>query len=108
MRIRFHEKLYTDDISNRQLASIKKKVALHSPRLRLYLVTLPFGNQGILEVYWYPELLQKIYRKMNGEIVVVGVARDRDTAFLLIERIISEIGVQENHIPVREFFEENR
>lgn len=105
MRIRFHEKLYSDDISDRKLRSIKKKVAMRSPKLNLYLVTLPLGNQGILEVYWYPELLQKAYRSMKGELVVVGVANDRDTAFELVRQIISEIGVQEVSIPVEEFFE---
>lgn len=108
MKIRFHKKLYRDDISDRKLASIKKRVTMKLPGLKLYFITLPLGSQGILEVYWYPELLQKVYRKMDGELVVVGMAYDRDTAFLLIERIISEIGVQENGIPVKEFFEENR
>lgn len=108
MKIRFHEKLYSDDISDRKLFAIKKKVALRSPKLRLYLVTLPLGSQGILEIYWYPELLQKIYREMTGELVVVGVAYDRDTAFRLVSQIIEEIGVQEARIPVKEFFEEYR
>lgn len=108
MKIRFHEKLYSDDISDRKLGFIKKKVALRSPKLNLYLVTLPLGSQGILEVYWYPELLQKAYRKMTGELVVVGVAYDRDTAFELVWQIVSEIGVQEAHVPVKEFFEEYR
>lgn len=108
MKIRFHEKLYSDDISDRKLFDIKKKVALRSPKLKLYLVTLPLGNQGILEIYWYPELLQKMYRKMTCELVVVGVAYNRDTAFQLVSQIIAEIGVQEARIPVKDFFEEYR
>lgn len=108
MRIRFHEKLYSDGISDRKLAAIKKKVAYRSPKLRLFLITLPLGGQGIMEVYWYPELLQKVYRKMKVELVVVGVARDRDSAFELVEHIISDIGVQEDGISVKRFFEESR
>lgn len=108
MKIRFHEKLYSDDISDRKLRSIKKKVAMRSPKLKLYLVTLPLGSQGILEVYWYPELLQKVYRNMKSELVVVGVANDRDAAFELVRQIISEISIQEAYVPVKEFFEEYR
>ncbi|MDE6433479.1 MAG: hypothetical protein K2L07_04550 [Lachnospiraceae bacterium] len=108
MKIRFHEKLYSDDISDRKLRSIKKKVAMRSTKLKLYLVTLPLGKQGILEVYWYPELLQKVYRNMKSELVVVGVANDRDAAFELVRQIISEISIQEAYVPVKEFFEEYR
>ncbi|MDD6070191.1 MAG: hypothetical protein PUC12_05155 [Clostridiales bacterium] len=108
MRIRFHEKLYSDGISDRRLSFIKKKVAKASPKLNLFLITLPFGKQGILEVYWYPELLQEVYRKITDELVVVGVAYDRNAAFELIEQIISEVGVQGEYIPVKEFFEESR
>lgn len=108
MRIRFHEKLYSDGISDRRLSSIKKKVEKGFPKLKLFLITLPLNSQGILEVYWYPELLQEVYRKVTGELVVVGVAYDRNAAFELIEQIISEIGVQGDYIPVKEFFEESR
>ena len=108
MRIRFHEKLYSDGISDRRLAALRKKVARWSPKLNLFLITLPLGKQGVLEIYWYPELLQKVYRQMEGELVVVGMAYDRNTAFELIRQIISEIGVQGECIPVKEFFEESR
>jgi hypothetical protein len=107
MKIRFHEKLYREGISDRRLSSIRRRVKLHSPKLRLYFVTLPLGNQGILEVYWYPELLQGIYKKLDEELTVVGIAYDREEAFWLVEKIIADIGLQGDGIPVKEFFEEH-
>ena len=108
MNIRFHEKLYIDDISDKQLVSIKKKIQRKSPKLNLYLITLPVGNQGILEVYWYPELLQYFYQKMYTEIIVVGLAGSREEAFNIIRKIVIEIGLQENKISVDEFFKESK
>lgn len=107
MKIRFHEKLYIDGITKRKLLSIQKKVRRFSPKFQVYLVTLPIGNQGILEVYWYPELLQKVYRRMEHELVVVGVAADRAGAFSLIENIVSDMLANENRICVEHFFEEH-
>ena len=108
MNIRFHEKLYIDDISDKKLVSIKKKIRKKSPKLNLYLITLPIGNQGILEVYWYPELLQHFYQKMHTEVIVVGLAGSRDEAFDIIQKIVIEIGLRENKIPVDEFFKESK
>lgn len=103
MNIRFHEKLYSD-FSDRKLASIKKKIQKKSPKLNLFLVTLPIGRQGILEVYWYTELLQSFYQKLDKEVVVVGLAADREEAFSLIETIITDIGLHDGKIPINEFF----
>lgn len=107
MNIRFHEKLYIDDISDKKIASIKKKIKRGFPKLNLYLITLPIGNQGILEVYWYPELLQNFYRKRKKELIVVGLAGSKEGAFEIIQRMITEIGLQGNKIPVDEFFKES-
>ena len=79
MDIRFHEKLYKYKISARGLASMKRKIKKGSLRLNLFLVTLPVGTQGILEVYWYPELLQTFYRQIEEELIVVGIARKENT-----------------------------
>lgn len=108
MDIRFHEKLYRNGISKRKLASISRKIQQKSPKLNLFLVTLPLGRQGILEVYWYPELLQRVYQQMDEELIVVGLAKTREEAFLLVEQIIMDIGVKKGEIPVKQFFEEKQ
>lgn len=107
MKIRFHEKLYKDKISDFQLAAIHRKIKRRSPKLNLFLIALPIGNQGILEIYWYPELLQSVYRHMDVELIVVGLAHNRENAFQLIEQILEEAGFAEGNISVRDFFEES-
>lgn len=107
MDIRFHEKLYKYKISARGLAAMKRKIKKGSLRLNLFLVTLPVGTQGILEVYWYPELLQTFYRQIEEELIVVGIARNREDAFELVKQIIADAGFQEGNIQIDAFFEEN-
>lgn len=106
MRIRFHKKLYKGSISDKKLDVIKKKVKWGFPKLNLFLITLPISDQGILEVYWYPELFQKLYREMENELVVVGIARTREKAFEIIKSMIEDIGVSGDCILVRDYFEE--
>ena len=106
MDIVFHDRIYREDISDRKMASIQKKIQKRSPKLNLFLVTLPIGNQGILEIYWYPELLQPFYQRRKQKIVVVGVAMSREGAYELVEKIIKDVGFQDGVIPVTEFFEE--
>ena len=52
--------------------------------------------------------MQKIYQKHADDIIVVGVAFDRDTAFELVEQIVSEASLKGENIPIKEFFEESR
>ena len=106
MDIRFHEKLYTDGLSDKKLASAKKKIKRKSPKINLFLITLPVGKQGILEIYWYPELLQSFYQNMDIEMTVVGIARSRETAFELIKMMIKDIGCEKGQIPIEQFFKE--
>lgn len=107
MDIIFHEKLYRDGISQREWKRIRKKIKNRRPGLNLYFVTLPLGADGLLEVYWYPELLQCAYQKLNVALTVVGIAHSREEAFAQIEEIITDVGWQAGNIPVAEFFRES-
>lgn len=104
MDIQIHEQLYSEGISDRKLTSFKKKLKRKSPKLDLFLVTLPLGEEGILEVYWYPELLQAYYQKMDVELVVVGLATTRDVAFHMIEQIVLDVGLKDGKIPIKDYF----
>lgn len=107
MTIKFHEKLYRDGISDKKYISIKKKVNRKSPKINLFFIALPISNQGLLEIYWYPELLQEAYQKLETELVIVGIANSREEAFALVEEIITDIGVEGHVIPVYEYFKES-
>ena len=104
MDIRIHKQLYSEGISDRKLASFRKKLERKSPKLDLFLVALPLGQEGVLEVYWYPELLQTYYQKLDVELVVVGLATSRDVAFHLIEQIVLDVGCVDGKIPIKDYF----
>lgn len=104
MVIHFHEQLYSEGITDRKLASFKKKIKKKSLKLDLFLVTLPLGKEGVLEVYWYPELLQRYYQSMNAELIVVGMAKNRDEAFHVIEQIVLDVGMEDGILPVKDYF----
>lgn len=107
MEIRFHKQLYKDKISDFQFAAIRRKMKKGSPKLDLFLITLPVGMQGILEVYWYPELLQPFYQQMDAEFVVVGLAWNRRSAFHLIQKIVQDAGFVEGKGSIRDYFKES-
>ena len=100
MDILFHEKMYHNGYSEKKIAKIRKKIQ------KLFLVTLPIGPEGILEVYWYPELLQNVYQRSSEQLVVVGLASSREDAFELVEQIVRDVGWKTGNIPIRDYFEE--
>lgn len=105
MDIRMHKKLYIMELSNRKLVKIKNRIRKRQFQ-DIFLITLPIGKEGVLEVYWYPELLQSFYKQMQIELTVVGIAQSRDEAFELIRRIVEEVKVLDKDILVSEFFKE--
>lgn len=107
MNIRFHKRLYSSHMSKWKLISIQNKIKRHSKKLAVFLITLPIGNQGMMEIYWYPELLQSYYQKMNVELEVIGIAYTRREAFELVKDIVEDAGVPEGKVSIVEFFKEH-
>ena len=101
----FHEKLYTEGMSPRKIKNICSKVKKGSVNPGIFLITLPLMDEGLLEVYWYPEFLQPVYKALDQEVVVVGIAGSREDAFSLIERIVRDVGVSGGKIPLLDYFE---
>ena len=107
MEFRFHKQLYSDGLSPNKISSAKRKIMHGAKTLNMFLITLPIGGEGILEIYWYPELTQKIYQDMDVTVTVVGLAKSREDAFSLVERIVKDIGVYNGEISVIDYFGEN-
>lgn len=107
MKFTFHKQLYSDGLSPNKLSSAKRKITHGAKTLNMFLITLPIGGEGLLEIYWYPELLQKIYRDMDVTVIVVGIAKSREDAFSLVERIVKDIGVNNGKVSVIDYFGEN-
>ena len=104
MRFRFHDKLYSDGYSDRQLKNVKNNIIKGKLKTGPFLVTLPVANEGVLEIYRYPEFLQPAYKNIDDEVVVVGIAKSKEDAFSLVERIVKDVGVVDGKLNIMDFF----
>ncbi len=95
MVFRFREQLYSDGFSDRKLKSVCRQIKYGKVNPCIFIITLPLTDDGILEIYRYIELLQPPYRKLKQEVKVVGIAKSREDAFSLVERIVKDVGVEE-------------
>lgn len=107
MKIKLHKHWYRGTLSEKECRRIRRKIKAGIPDRSLYLITLPLGADGMLEVYWYPELFQSYYRRQKRKLVVVGAAKDREGAFEQIRQMIEQIGVVNGRIPLKEYFGES-
>lgn len=104
MKFRFSEKMYNDGFSEKKLKSTCNKIKYGKVMVNVFLVTLPLTHDGILEIYRYAELLQPPYRKLDQEVLVVGIAKSKKDAFSLIESIVKDVGFEEGRLPINDFF----
>ena len=104
MKFRFSEKMYSDGFSEKKLKSTCNKIKYGKVMVNVFLITLPLIDEGILEIYRYAELLQPPYRKLNQEVMVVGIAKSKNDAFSLIESIVKDVGFVDGKIPINDYF----
>ena len=90
--MKLSEGLYTYNISNRKRNRICSHIRKHKSARNLFVIVLPVrGNDGILEIYPYNQLLQSYYRQFDSEITVVGLAKKREDAQMLVLEIIQDM-----------------
>lgn len=87
----FSDRCYTGDLTIKKQARIQKKIRKGKPIPGLYLIVLPLVPDGLLEIYSYSQLLQKVYRRMDSEIRVVGFSRGKGAAEELVLQMIQDI-----------------
>ena len=93
MKFIFSDKLYSDGFTEKKLKSIKSQIQKENIKIGIFLITLPLVEDGILEIYWYPEFLQPAYKNIDQEVKIIGIAGSREDAFSLVERIVKDVGV---------------
>lgn len=104
VRFIFSEKLYSDGFSEKKLKTVRSQITYGKIKIGIYLITLPLVEDGILEIYWYPQFLQPEYRKIKQEAFVVGIAKSKEDAFSLVERIVKDVGVSDNRLLINDYF----
>lgn len=86
------EGLYTYNISEKKQKRICACIRKHKSARNLFLIVLPLrGKDGLLEIYPYKQLLQSYYRQFDSDISVVGLAKSREDAQLLVLEIIQDM-----------------
>lgn len=83
----WHKKLYFND-GIKDKKKIVKNVKKGKLQFSAFVITLPSGNDGILEIYPSYVLLQPAYKSM--ELYVIGIADDREAALELVSKIVME------------------
>lgn len=84
-----YENLYIGECLQHNKDKIIRRMKKGKVVVRLFCVTLPLGSHGILEIYPYYELHQRWLKEQN--VIVIGLARTREEAFLLVQEIIGEV-----------------
>lgn len=85
------ESMYTYDIGERKQKRILRKIRQKKKIRNLYLVTLPLGGDGLLEVFPYNQLLQAYYQSLGDSIVVVGMAKQKSKAMELLLLMVQDM-----------------
>lgn len=104
--MKFSEGLYTYNISKKKQNRICEHIRKHKSARNLFLIVLPFRkDDGLLEIYPYNQLLQSYYRQFDSEITVVGLAKSREDAQMLVLEIIQDMyDTTGEEFNVRKFF----
>ena len=84
-----YKNLYVGNCLQKNKDRVIRKMKKGKVVLRLFCVTLPLGSDGRLEIYPYYELQQTWMKSQNP--IVIGIAKDRQDAFLLVQGIIGEV-----------------
>ena len=87
--IAYHPNLYLgESIRKKKLDRIKKKLENRPLFSGVFLITFSRNPSDQLEIYEARQLCQSYYQKFPP--CVVGIARSREDAFALVERIVTE------------------
>lgn len=89
--MRFIRDLFTYGIKDKKVDRIADKIKRGKKINKLFLVTLPLFDDGIMEVYQYNQLLQPYYAERTDDIIVVGMSIGKNGANEIILDIIQRM-----------------
>lgn len=95
----------TDDVAD------KKRKILHRLRagklqFNIYVIILPLGDDGIMEIYPSYIFLQKIYKRQP--LYVIGLASGRESAYELAGKIALECYSKNKDFNIRKYIRERQ
>lgn len=98
----FHKKLYVDDEISMHKRKTIKNLKHNKFMLGVYVITLSMNPQDQLDIIPSYVLMQKAYKNM--ELVVVGIASDRENAMELLNRMVMDCLREMGDVSLRGYF----
>ena len=98
----FHNKLYVDKEMSKQKNKIIKKLKHNKETFGVHVITLSMNPEDELDIYPSYVLKQKEY--INKDIIVVGIASDKDKAMELLIQMTDDCFDEMGTISFRQFF----
>ncbi len=88
-RLNYHSKLYlSESITGKKLDKIKKKLENRPLLSGVFLIAISANRSDQLDIFDARQLVQPYYR--HNPPYVIGIAKNREEAFAVIEKIVQE------------------
>ena len=98
----FHKKLYVDEEISKHKRKTIKNLKYSKLMLGVYVITLSNNPNDELDIIPSYVLMQKIYKDM--ELIVVGIASDRDSALELLNRMTYDCLNETGNVSFKQYF----
>ena len=99
------DSLYVKGIKDKKINKFVSKIKNNKIVNGIYVITLPIFDDGILEIYSYLQFKQKFYSKFYDDIVVVGIAKNKEDADMLVLDIVQQLYDADCGFDIRRFLE---
>lgn len=89
--MKLYNRMYVRGIPDRKILPTMRKMKRNRNVSRLYCITLPVFQDGILEIYEYDELRQPLYEELEHPVIVIGITGSQKEAEELVRLIVDEV-----------------
>ena len=97
-------KLYVSDKLLKKQQKIIDKLKKGEPSLGVYVITESTNGIDVFDIYNYNMLFQRYY-EVYKNLTVYGIAKDKDDAYELIERMTNDCIKELDNVDFKEFFD---
>lgn len=104
--MKWYRKLYLGENAKKSKYKIIGRVRTSKFQRDTYLITLSPNPGSLLEIYSAVYLLQPYFKKAHvlDNITVLGIARGREEAFQVVEKIISDVYSNTGGFGLKEYY----
>ncbi len=103
MEFKLYKQLYTNNLPEKKLKRYRKRIKEGRPSISLFLITVPFSGDGILEIYPYTALLQKHFKEEDKPLYILGLADSYEAAVEVTVRLIDDMYRETGSFSVQTF-----